>query len=70
MISNKPPQCQDCANYMRERSRIPRCKAFPVAIPEELYTSCADHTQPYQGDNGIRYEKYTGNLDLDGNVVS
>jgi len=69
MVSNFPPQCNTCANLIREWGTDFRCRAFPEGVPEALYTSVADHTQPYPGDNGIRYEKYTGNLDLDGNVA-
>lgn len=69
MVSLEAPQCNTCANLIREWGTDFRCKAFPQGVPEELYTSCVSHTEPYPGDNGIQYEKYTGNLDLDGNIL-
>ena len=73
MISNAAPQCTRCAHLIRmpaeEVGFDRRCRAFPEGIPEELYTSSADHTKPYPGDGGFRFEEYTGNLDLEGNLT-
>lgn len=32
------------------------CTAFPDGIPEEIYNNRYDHTQPYPGDAGIRFD--------------
>lgn len=33
------------------------CKAFKEkVIPKEIITARNDHREPYEGDNGIRYE--------------
>lgn len=46
------PACFAC-RYLRKRGR---CKAFPGGIPEAIITGENDHTEPYPGDNGIRFE--------------
>ena len=33
-----------------------KCKAFPDGIPEKILTGEHDHTKPFKGDNGIRFE--------------
>lgn len=33
-----------------------RCAAFPSSIPETIITGQHDHTEPYPGDRGIRFE--------------
>ena len=45
-------QCFLCKHYIG----VMRCKAFPEKIPEEIMTGFKDHSKPYPGDNGIRYE--------------
>lgn len=32
------------------------CKAFPDGIPSRFWDAKADHTTPYDGDNGITFE--------------
>lgn len=34
----------------------PACKAFPNGIPDSFWEGKADHTVPYDGDNGITFE--------------
>jgi hypothetical protein len=68
MYSPNFPQCLECTHLIREPKWPLRCAAFPQEIPEELYTSFVLHNQPYPGDRGIMWEKYTGNLNLDGEV--
>jgi len=33
------------------------CKAFPKGIPDKILSNEVDHTKPYKGDNGVRFEK-------------
>jgi hypothetical protein len=33
-----------------------KCKAFPKRIPEEILTGNDDHSKPFKGDGGIRFE--------------
>ena len=35
---------------------IPACKAFPRGIPLAIWQGRNNHTQPYPGDNGVRYQ--------------
>jgi len=46
------PLCNKCVFYMGNS----KCSAFPEGIPEEILTGEHDHTKPYPGDNGIRFE--------------
>lgn len=39
---------------------IPYCDAFPERIPGEIYVGGFDHRQPFEGDNGIRFELRPG----------
>lgn len=32
------------------------CKAFPKGIPFSILRGEFDHTKPYEGDNGVRFE--------------
>ena len=32
------------------------CAAFPDGIPMDIIGGQADHTEPFEGDNGIRFE--------------
>jgi hypothetical protein len=33
-----------------------KCAAFPDGIPDEIWVKGFDHTKPYPGDHGIRFE--------------
>ena len=46
------PQCNRCANYLRNG----KCKAFPDRIPDAILDGEHDHTKPFLGDNGIQFE--------------
>lgn len=59
------PQCARCAHLRGPIGRIgPRgellaamtCDAFPKGIPVPIATGEHDHTAPYPGDRGIRFE--------------
>ena len=34
-----------------------KCKAFPDGIPKDILLGNHDHTKPFAGDNGVRFEK-------------
>ena len=44
--------CGDCVHLQTNRT----CKAFPNGIPEKILIGEHDHTKPFKGDNGIRFE--------------
>ena len=46
-------QCISCRHYRGPYT----CAAFPGSIPEEIITGGFDHSQPYPGDGGIRFEE-------------
>ena len=46
-------QCLTCKHSIG----LLRCDAFPDGIPTAIITGEYDHTQPYKGDKGIRWEK-------------
>lgn len=45
-------QCSLC----KHRRRRAACSAFPDGIPRAILTNEHDHREPYEGDNGIRFE--------------
>jgi hypothetical protein len=47
-------QCPVCVQF-RVGSGM-TCDAFPEGIPPEIATGRHDHTKPYPGDGGIRFE--------------
>jgi hypothetical protein len=52
------PQCFTCIHVYRHNPRgVFTCDAFPAGIPQPILTGDADHTQPYEGDQGIRYQR-------------
>lgn len=50
------PQCVTCANLLDAGAKR-QCKAYPNGIPDEVWTGLINHRRPYQGDNGIQYER-------------
>lgn len=40
-----------------EATEVDVCSAFPQGIPAEITTGRNMHTEPYPGDNGIRYKR-------------
>ncbi len=68
----KQTKCMSCKHYRGSQGHedhIPRCDAFPepvereedwklLAIPESILNERFDHTKPYPGDHGIRFEPY------------
>ena len=55
MTTTEPPLCIKC-KHRRPALRGFICKAFPKKIPDEIMFGGFDHTKPYPGDNGIRFE--------------
>jgi len=60
-----PPdaQCHDCIHYkgviqpgLGEAGEYIGCAAFSGWIPTPILLNEFDHTEPYPGDNGIRFE--------------
>jgi len=52
IMAHYNPQCFFCKQYTEKL----RCKAFPKGIPKEILLGKHDHTKPFKGDNGIRFE--------------
>jgi hypothetical protein len=46
-------QCLECRRYQGAWS----CEAFPEmdSIPDDIATGEFDHTNPHEGDNGLRF---------------
>jgi len=44
--------CQSCINFFGDG----RCNAYPNGIPRDIIKGEHDHSEPYPGDNGIRFE--------------
>jgi hypothetical protein len=46
-------QCRHCIHFVEEDRT---CAAFPKGVPEVILYGKRDHTKPYRGDGGIRFE--------------
>lgn len=65
MTSRPSPQCLACAHWTSPLDRdgedsTQTCAAFPEGIPDDIWWNRADHRQPFNGDNGIRWEPLDG----------
>ena len=51
------PKCFECIHYLDkpEAGKL-ICKAFMYGIPNEILEGGHDHTKPFKGDGGIRFE--------------
>ena len=50
------PVCALCKHYSPVEGNIRKCKAFPN-IPLEIWSGEDNHTKPYPGDRGIRFQR-------------
>lgn len=39
-----------------QKNSLLTCKAFPGGIPADIISGKIEHTRPYSGDKGIRFE--------------
>lgn len=58
------PECskRDCKHFLgadgyEEEDQVLICEAFPGGIPHEIAFGGNKHTEPYEGDHGVMYEK-------------
>ncbi len=49
--------CSRCVHKRNEPGKRRICAAFPNGIPLEIWKGENPHTEPYPGDNGIRFEE-------------
>lgn len=49
------PPCWFCAHKFPTFKHV--CAAFPNGIPAEIWHGENDHSEPYPGDGGIRFER-------------
>jgi len=47
--------CSMCKHWFQKPGG--KCKAFPDGIPMEIWEGRNKHTEPYEGDHGIRFER-------------
>lgn len=63
MIGN-PPVCYECKHFHEDSGMPYTCDAFPDGdgIPDEILVKGNPHTEPFPGDNGIRFEPKTSSV--------
>jgi len=59
-------QCRVCL-HLKENLPILACDAFPKGIPTIILKGEFDHTNEFEGDNGIRFERDFGNQQQNNN---
>jgi hypothetical protein len=60
MTVRTPNICMGCANLMERDPLAPaatKCTAFPKGIPWQINSGDLDHTEPFDGDNGILFKE-------------
>lgn len=50
------PLCETCKHLWKDEIGY-KCNAFPMGIPDEIFTGEFDHIKPHENDRGIQYEK-------------
>jgi hypothetical protein len=55
------PVCLDCKHYIRGK----KCDAFLGDIPDSIFLGDIDHKNPVEGDNGIQFEPFERELDIE-----
>ena len=58
------PPCLWCKHFPRETLTARTCKAFPQAIPRDIWEGYFDHRNPHPDDHGIHFEEQTNPADL------
>jgi hypothetical protein len=53
MIYLAKANCRHCKHYLGGR----KCLAFPESIPDALWSGENLHREPYEGDQGYRYQR-------------
>lgn len=59
-------QCFNCIHLFMGGTDKSTCLAFPDGVPEPILTGEVDHSLPYEGDHGFRYQPIEEDLDDDG----
>ncbi len=60
--------CISCKNFNAKESMALKkyvCSAFPLGIPFEIVRGFDGHREPFEGDNGIKWEPKPGFHHLD-----
>lgn len=50
------PEYSEICTFCRHNTGKRACSAFKGKIPMPIWMGTNDHTEPYPGDNGIRFE--------------
>ncbi|RIH91641.1 hypothetical protein Mgrana_02451 [Meiothermus granaticius NBRC 107808] len=60
--------CPLCKHFQGGRGKPWVCAAFPQGIPEPIALGKDPHTQPFDGDHGLRFEPSARALELEGDL--
>jgi hypothetical protein len=56
MASYAAPACLKCAHFNEADTVGFTCAAFPEGIPDAVLVGGDPHTEPIEGDHGLRFE--------------